>query len=55
VIRALTALLLEPYARTASSEALPAAVAPWVERIADGAASPIEAARALLAGKRQSR
>jgi LAO/AO transport system kinase len=51
MMRALTALLLEPYARTPGSETLPAAVAPWIDRIADGAASPIEAARALLAGR----
>jgi LAO/AO transport system kinase len=51
MMRALTALLIEPYARAAGSEALPATVAPWVERIADGTASPIEAARALLASK----
>jgi LAO/AO transport system kinase len=51
VMRALTALLLEPYARAAGSDALPSAVVPWIERIAEGAASPIEAARALLAGK----
>jgi LAO/AO transport system kinase len=48
VMRALAALLLEPYARAPGSEALPAAVAPWIERIADGTASPIEVARALL-------
>jgi LAO/AO transport system kinase len=52
VMRALTALLLEPYARAAGSEAPPDAVAPWIERIANGAASPIEAARALLAEQR---
>jgi putative protein kinase ArgK-like GTPase of G3E family len=51
VMRALTALLLEPYARPPGSEAPPASVAPWIERIANGAASPIEAARALLAGR----
>jgi LAO/AO transport system kinase len=52
VMRALTALLLEPYACAPGSEALPGAVAPWIERIVDGAASPVEAARALLAGHR---
>ena len=52
MMRALTALLLEPYARAPGSEALPATVAPWVERIANGTASPIEAARALLASAR---
>jgi LAO/AO transport system kinase len=52
LMRALTSLLLEPYAREPGSVALPDAVAPWIERISDGAASPIEAARALLAGER---
>jgi LAO/AO transport system kinase len=48
VMRALTGLLLAPYARDPASQALPPKVAPWIERVADGAASPIEAARALL-------
>jgi LAO/AO transport system kinase len=51
VMRELTALLLEPYARTAGSDTWPAAVTTWIERIANGTASPIEAARALLDGK----
>jgi LAO/AO transport system kinase len=50
VVRALSALLLAPYRREAGSEALPAILLPWVERIADGTASPLEAARALLSG-----
>src|SRR5262245_37865216 len=49
VLRALSALLLAPYAREAGSEQLPATLAPWIERIAAGSASPIEAARAVLA------
>ena len=53
VLRALAAMLLAPYAREAGSQALPANVAPWIERIAAGAASPIEAARALLNEARQ--
>jgi hypothetical protein len=48
VMRALTGLLLAPYARDRASQALPPKVAPWIERVADGAASPLEAARALL-------
>jgi LAO/AO transport system kinase len=47
IVRALSALLLEPYLRRPGHDALPAAVAPWVERIVEGAASPHEAARAL--------
>jgi LAO/AO transport system kinase len=50
VVRALSALLLAPYLRDPASQALPPDVARWVERVADGAASPIEAARALLGG-----
>jgi LAO/AO transport system kinase len=49
VMRALTALLLEPYARAPGSQALPVEIASWVERVADGAASPGEAARAMIA------
>jgi LAO/AO transport system kinase len=48
VMRALSALLLAPYARPAGTEELPASIEPWVRRIAEGAASPLEAARALL-------
>lgn len=50
VLRALSGLLLAPYAREAGSERLPAPVEPWVERIVAGAASPLEAARALASG-----
>jgi LAO/AO transport system kinase len=48
VVRALSTLLLAPYAREPGSDVLPALLVPWVERIADGTASPLEAARALL-------
>jgi putative protein kinase ArgK-like GTPase of G3E family len=47
VVRALSALLLEPYLREPGSDALPAPLAPWVERIVEGTASPDEAAQAL--------
>ena len=48
VMRALSALLLAPYARDPGTRALPENVAPWVARVADGTASPLDAARALL-------
>lgn len=48
ILRALTAALLAPYTRPAGSEHWPAQVAPWIERIASGVASPMEAARAIL-------
>ena len=48
VVRALSALLLEPYAREPGSAEVPAVLASWVERIAEGTMSPLEAARALL-------
>jgi LAO/AO transport system kinase len=48
VMRALSALLLAPYARAPGSEELPAILAGGIERIADGNASPLEIARALL-------
>jgi LAO/AO transport system kinase len=50
VLRALSGLLLAPYTREPGSEAMPAPVEPWVERIVAGAASPLEAARALASG-----
>jgi LAO/AO transport system kinase len=50
ILRALSGLLLAPYTREAGSERLPEPVAPWVERIVAGAASPLEAARALAHG-----
>jgi len=48
VVRALSGALLEPYVRKAGSDELPALLKPWIDRIADGDASPTEAARALL-------
>src|SRR5262245_516922 len=48
VMRALSALLLAPYARAPGSDDLPTILAPFIERIAEGGASPIEIARALL-------
>jgi LAO/AO transport system kinase len=50
VMRALAGLLLAPYRREPGADALPAMLAPWIDRIADGSASPLEAARALLGG-----
>ena len=47
IMRALSALLLAPYSRAAGSEQFPTPVADWIDRIAEGAASPLEAARAL--------
>ncbi|HVZ51500.1 MAG TPA: methylmalonyl Co-A mutase-associated GTPase MeaB [Pseudolabrys sp.] len=48
MMRALSTMLLAPYAREPGAEQWPAAVEPWIERIAKGEASPLEAARALL-------
>ncbi len=48
VMRALSALLLAPYARAPGAVQIPSAVDSWVERIAGGEASPLEAARALM-------
>src|SRR5499426_1754616 len=53
VMRALSTMLLAPYARTDGSNELPAVLASLVERIAEGSASPIEVARALLHRKAQ--
>ena len=50
VMRALSGLLLAPYRREPGVDALPAVLAPWVDRIIDGTASPLEVARALLGG-----
>jgi LAO/AO transport system kinase len=47
VMRALSALLLAPYRREPGSEALPPLVASWIERIVEGRADPLQAARAL--------
>lgn len=48
IVRALSAMLLAPYARAPGAEELPASIEPWVERITAGAASPLEAAQALF-------
>ena len=48
VVRALSAMLLAPYARAPGAEEFPASIEPWVERITAGAASPLEAAQALF-------
>lgn len=47
VVRGLSALLLAPYLREPGSDVLPELVEPWIERIVEGSASPLEAARAL--------
>jgi LAO/AO transport system kinase len=49
IMRALSARLLAPYQRAAGAELWPAAVNVWIEKIAEGKASPAEAAQALLA------
>jgi LAO/AO transport system kinase len=48
LLRALSARLLAPYRRQPGAEDWPAALKPWIDRIADGEASPTEAARVLL-------
>ena len=53
VMRALSALLLAPYTRAPGSDDLPAILAPFIDRIAAGDASPLEVARALLRGNTQ--
>ena len=55
MMRALSALLLAPYAKPAGTETWPAVVRPWVERIAAGTASPQEAAHALVGESKQQR
>ena len=50
IMRALTARLLAPYARAPGAECWPATVNAWVDKIAEGKASPVEAARALADG-----
>lgn len=47
VLRALSARLLKPYTRDPVTEAIPAPLASWIERIVEGSASPHEAAHAL--------
>ena len=50
IMRALTARLLAPYLRAPGADQWPATVGAWVERIAEGKASPVEAAQALMDG-----
>jgi putative protein kinase ArgK-like GTPase of G3E family len=50
IMRALTARLLAPYLRAPGADQWPATVSGWIDRIAEGQASPVEAARALLNG-----
>ncbi len=50
IMRALTVRLLAPYQRAPGADQWPATVRPWVERIAQGEASPVEAAAALAGG-----
>ena len=52
VLRALSAMLLAPYAREPGAEGFPASIEPWVERIVAGTASPLEAAQALAKNAR---
>ncbi len=47
ILRALSSLLLAPYQSRPGETPVPAAVASWLDRIAAGTASPLEAARAL--------
>lgn len=50
IMRALTARLLAPYLRAPGADQWPATVSAWVDRIAEGKASPVEAAQALVDG-----
>lgn len=50
IMRALTARLLAPYLRAPGADQWPATVIAWIDRIAEGKASPVEAAQALLEG-----
>jgi LAO/AO transport system kinase len=50
IVRALSALLLAPYAREPGSEQIPEILVPFIERVAQGSASPLEVARAILSG-----
>lgn len=47
IMRALSALLLAPFARASGTDKFPAPVVGWIDRIAQGTASPREAAQAL--------
>jgi LAO/AO transport system kinase len=48
IMRELTVRLLAPYLRAPGADQWPATVGAWVDRIAEGQASPVEAAQALL-------
>jgi LAO/AO transport system kinase len=48
ITRALTSRLLAPYLRVPGADQWPATVSAWVDKIAEGKASPAEAAQALL-------
>jgi LAO/AO transport system kinase len=48
IVRELTVRLLAPYLRAPGAEQWPATLEAWVDRIAEGQASPVEAAQALL-------
>lgn len=50
IMRALTARLLAPYLRAPGADQWPATVSAWIDRIAEGKASPVEAAQALVDG-----
>lgn len=50
IMRELTARLLAPYLRAPGADQWPATVSSWVDKIAEGQASPVEAARALASG-----
>jgi LAO/AO transport system kinase len=47
IMRALTARFLAPYLRAPGADQWPATICAWVDRIAEGKASPVEAAQAL--------
>ncbi len=51
IIRELTVRLLKPYVREPGDAQWPAALRDWVDRIVEGKASPVEAARALVERK----
>ena len=48
IMRELTTRLLAPYLRAPGADRWPATVSAWVEKIAEGKASPVEAAQALV-------
>ncbi|MDP2411525.1 MAG: methylmalonyl Co-A mutase-associated GTPase MeaB [Pseudolabrys sp.] len=52
ILRALTTRLLAPYTRPAGTEQWPETVADWIDRVASGGASPIEAAVEIMTAQR---